>query len=132
MTPFHSIKFLFDDIDDYQSFLKGQEASYVVLAALYGVITLSVGVVALADASPLFIAAPLYLLAFVVIGWAQYSIGNGMHEAVHKNFGNKNGDPIGFDPHRISDRPDDAISRHAYPASSLRRRPKRSRLYFLS
>ncbi len=92
MTPFHSIKFLFEDIDDYQSFLKGQEASYVVIAALYGVITLAVCAVALADASPLFIAAPLYLLAFVVIGWAQYSIGNGMHEAVHKNFGNKNGD----------------------------------------
>jgi fatty acid desaturase len=27
---------------------------------------------------------------FIAIGWAQYSIGNGMHEAIHKNFPFKN------------------------------------------
>jgi fatty acid desaturase len=36
------------------------------------------------------INTPLCLLVnfflFIAIGWAQYSIGNGMHEAIHKNF----------------------------------------------
>jgi len=37
-------------------------------------------------------APPLLIkiLLFTAIGWAQYSIGNGMHEAIHKNFPFKN------------------------------------------
>jgi fatty acid desaturase len=37
-------------------------------------------------------SVPFCLIAFFAIGWAQYSIGNGMHEAVHHNLRNKDGD----------------------------------------
>lgn len=38
--------------------------------------------------SPLILLTKVFL--FIAIGWAQYSIGNGMHEAIHKNFPFKN------------------------------------------
>ena len=88
----HPIKLLFADRAEYQAFQNGEDASIVVIVGLYGVILAALGAVWFAPQFPLPVTVLVYAAAFLVIGWAQYSLGNGMHEAVHYNLRNKKGD----------------------------------------
>jgi fatty acid desaturase len=87
------VKLLFRDRADFRAIHAGEGESFLAVALLYAAILASLAIAWLANnhLSPA-AAAPVYLACFVVIGWAQYSIGNGMHEAVHHNFGNKKSD----------------------------------------
>lgn len=90
----NSPKLFFRDSKEFQSYHVGQEWAFFVLALLYGVILLAlVSVWAAADLA-LAYAVPIYLAAFITIGWAQYSIGNGLHEAVHHNLCNRKSDVL--------------------------------------
>ncbi len=87
------VKLLFRDREDFRAIHDGEGQSFVAVALLYAAILTCLAVGWLANNHlSLIAAAPIYLACIAVIGWAQYSIGNGMHEAVHHNFGNKKSD----------------------------------------
>lgn len=92
MSSLRPSKLLFADNEDYITFNSGQYQSIVVIIFLYGIILFALSIVYFANSFPLLFSVPLYLLCIFLIGWGQYSIGNGMHEAVHRNLLNKNGD----------------------------------------
>jgi fatty acid desaturase len=105
MPAIPPLRSIFRDKRDFQSFHRGQDASFRVLAGLYGTIVLALAAVGAVAALPLSLRLPVWAAAFLVVGWAQYSIGNGLHEAVHRNLRNRRGDgwaslltayPIGF------------------------------------
>jgi fatty acid desaturase len=56
------------------------------------VIVTALVAVSIATRLPWVAAATIDIIAFCVIGWSQYSLGNGMHEAVHHNLRNKKSD----------------------------------------
>jgi fatty acid desaturase len=87
------VKLLFRDREDFRAVHANEGQSFVAVTLLYAAILTSLAAGWLANNHlSLIAAAPIYLACFAVIGWAQYSIGNGMHEAVHHNFGNKKSD----------------------------------------
>lgn len=87
------VRLLFRDREDFRAIHDGEGQSFVAVTLLYAAILTCLAVAWLANNHlSLIAAAPIYLACFAVIGWAQYSIGNGMHEAVHHNFGNKKSD----------------------------------------
>ena len=88
----NSVKLLFRDREDFRSFHVGQEKSFLVIAMLYAVAIGALTLVWAMVQMPLAARLSADLLAFVIIGWAQYSLGNGLHEAVHHNLRNRNGD----------------------------------------
>lgn len=92
MSDQHPVKVLFKDREDFRQFLGGQDMSFVAIALLYTTICTSLALVWFAATLSWAAAIPLWIVGFFVIGWAQYSIGNGMHEAVHHNLRNKNAD----------------------------------------
>jgi len=91
-TEVNPVKLLFRDREEFRSFHMGQEQSLLVVAILYAV---AIGGLALVWATmrmPLTARIPADIVAFVIVGWAQYSLGNGLHEAVHHNLRNRNTD----------------------------------------
>jgi len=92
MTATNPAKLLFKDREEFRSFHAGEERSFVVIALLYAVALAALTLVWAATRMPLAAAIPAYVAAFVVIGWAQYSLGNGLHEAVHHNLRNETSD----------------------------------------
>lgn len=91
-APVNSARILFKDRNEFRSFHTGHEQSFATIAWLYGVALCALLLVWAAGQLPYAAAIPLDVLAFIIIGWAQYSLGNGLHEAVHYNLGNRSGD----------------------------------------
>lgn len=91
-SPSNPVKLLFADRADFRSLHQGESASFGVIGGLYAVAILSLGAVWSTRELSLSAALPIYALAFVAIGWTQYSLGNGMHEAVHHNLLNRRSD----------------------------------------
>lgn len=87
-------KALFKDREEFQSFHTGEERSFLVIALLYAIAGAALCLVWAAVWMPIPVAVPTCVIAFIVIGWAQYSLGNGLHEAVHHNLRNKKGDQL--------------------------------------
>src|ERR1700730_7821311 len=96
---------IFRDREEFRSYHIGEQRAFWVLALFYGTAAVSILLTRFAVALPYDVGLPIAIFAFVVIGWAQYSIGNGMHEAMHRNLLNYNDDriasliaayPIGF------------------------------------
>jgi fatty acid desaturase len=115
-------RLLFRDREQFRSLHSGETASFGVIAGLYATAVAALVLVWLASRSSLAVAVPIFMIAFLVIGWAQYSIGNGMHEAVHQNLCNRRGDwlawaitcyPIGL----FNDR-DEHLAHHKYLGTS--------------
>ena len=110
---------LFRDRHEFRSFHDGEGSSFSVIAGLYAVAFSAIALVWLVSRDGFDVAdIPILVAAFVAIGWAQYSIGKGMHEAVHHNLCNKKSDwlawaitayPIGL----FNDR-DYHLSHHRY------------------
>jgi fatty acid desaturase len=94
MAAVKPAKGLFKNREEFQSFHAGEEQSFVVIALLYAVAVVALGVVWAAARMPMVAAIPAYIGAFIVIGWAQYSLGNALHEAVHYNLRNKRTDRL--------------------------------------
>lgn len=88
----NSPKLFFKDSKEFQSYHVGQGQAFFVLVFLYGVVFFALlSVWAAADLAFAY-TLPIYFAAFITVGWAQYSIGNGLHEAVHRNLCNKKSD----------------------------------------
>lgn len=89
-------KLLFKDREEFRAFHEGEDQSFAVIALLYAILfgTLAALWFAAQATGPGAIA--VHIVAFVVIGWAQYSLGNGMHEAVHHNLRNKDSDLVAW------------------------------------
>ncbi len=95
----------FRNRQEFQSYHVGEFWSYIVVAFLYFFIfALVLSIHFLSQIKAVF-PFGLSTLFFILIGWAQYSLGNAMHEALHFNFANKKSDmlaslitayPIGF------------------------------------
>lgn len=85
-------KLLFKDRAEFRSYHRNEEKSFAVLAILYGVVIAALSLVYSVKDATWAVAAPAYVFAFIVVGWVQYSIGNGLHEAVHYNLKNKKND----------------------------------------
>jgi fatty acid desaturase len=94
MTAVAPAKLIFKDREEFRSFHTGEDRSFVVIALLYGVAIAALALVWVAASLPIAVALPCYLLAFFAIGWAQYSLGNGLHEAVHHNLRNRKSDRL--------------------------------------
>jgi len=92
MMVVNRAKIFFKDREEFQSFHTGQAQSFLVIAILYAIALAVLCLVWVAVRMPIFAAIPICIVAFIVIGWAQYSLGNGLHEAVHHNLGNRKGD----------------------------------------
>jgi len=92
ITDASPAKLIFTGRDDFRSFHSGEEESFTVIALFYAVIAAALVSVYFAASFPWPMAAITYIIAFCVIGWSQYSLGNGMHEAVHHNLRNKKSD----------------------------------------
>jgi fatty acid desaturase len=90
----NSAKALFKDREEFRSFHTGEEQSFLVVALLYAIALAALGLVWVASRMPPVAEVPAYVAAFIVIGWAQYSLGNGLHEAVHHNLCNRNSDRL--------------------------------------
>src|SRR5262245_66480586 len=88
----HPAKLLFQSREEFRSLHDGESKSFFVIAALYATILTSLGAVWVASSLSLLTALPVYFIAFAFVGWAQYSIGNGLHEAVHHNLRNRRSD----------------------------------------
>ena len=92
--------------EDLRGLHKDRALSWCYLAAQYGAILGSIALVWLVfqgDWHLYYLPCPI--VAFLIIGWAQFSISHGLHEAVHKNLGENQNDliaglltawPIGF------------------------------------
>jgi fatty acid desaturase len=93
-TAVISAKTLFKDREEFRSFHAGEEQSFLVIALLYAVAFAALALVWAAMRMPAATAIPACIGAFVVIGWAQYSLGNALHEAVHHNLRNRNSDRL--------------------------------------
>jgi len=96
VTEVAPAKLLFKDREEFRSFQTGEDQSFGVIAALYFIALGGLVLVWVATRLPLAAAIPGYITAFVVIGWAQYSLGNGMHEAVHHNLRNQKSDRLAW------------------------------------
>jgi len=94
VTESSPAKIIFTDRDDFRSFQTGEEKSFAVIALLYSLIVLALAAVWIAMQLPLAFEVSICGAAFCVIGWSQYSLGNGMHEAVHNNLRNKRSDML--------------------------------------
>jgi fatty acid desaturase len=94
MLAVNPAKALFKDREEFQSFHTGEERSFVVIAMLYAIALAALCLVWAAAQMPILAAIPAYIAAFIVIGWAQYSLGNGLHEAVHHNLRNRTSDRL--------------------------------------
>jgi fatty acid desaturase len=95
MGESHITRELFSDRADFRRFHERDEASFVVIGGLYaallGALVLAAFAVSLGRPA---VSVPLSILAFLLIGWAQFSLGNGMHEAVHHNLRNRKSDRL--------------------------------------
>ena len=94
MVAVNPAKALFKDREEFRSFHTGEGQSFLVIATLYAIALAALCVVWAAIQMPILVAIPSCLAAFIVIGWAQYSLGNGLHEAVHHNLRNKKSDQL--------------------------------------
>jgi fatty acid desaturase len=94
MATANPAKVLFKDREGFQSFHAGEEQSFAVIALLYAIALAALALVWAAARIPMVAAIPAYVGAFIVVGWAQYSLGNGLHEAVHHNLRNKKSDRL--------------------------------------
>jgi len=83
---------IFGGKDNMRSFLTGQSQAFAVLALLYGGVLAALVIIWVVREVPIGIRIPTDVLMFCVVGWVQYSICNGMHEAVHYNLRNRDGD----------------------------------------
>jgi hypothetical protein len=92
MTAANPVKLLFKDREEFRSFHAGEQQSFAVVALLYAVALAALTLVWAAARMPVAAAIPAYVGAFIVVGWAQYSLGNGLHEAVHHNLGHDTSD----------------------------------------
>jgi len=88
----HPAKVLFSSREEFKALHNRENKSFFVIIALYVVILISLGAVRAASPFSLSTTLPVYFIAFVLIGWGQFSIGNGMHEAVHHNLRNRRSD----------------------------------------
>jgi fatty acid desaturase len=95
----------FRDRQEFQSYHVGEYWSYIIVAAIYFFILALVLLIHFSSQTKAEFSFGLLTLFFILIGWAQYSLGNAMHEALHFNFANKKSDilaslvtayPIGF------------------------------------
>lgn len=90
MRESHALPKLFRDRADYRTFHSGEEQALVAVGLLYAALLTALVIAWWATTLDSLVAAiPISIVAFVVIGWAQYSIGNGLHEAVHHNLRNR-------------------------------------------
>ncbi len=96
---------IFKDREHFKSFHVGEFYSYIVTAGLYLTIFMTISVIYYSEVLNAPYTFAFKIMGFIIIGWAQYSLGNAMHEAVHFNFANKKKDflaslftayPIGF------------------------------------
>ena len=87
-----SAKAIFTSREDFRSFQVGEEKSFAVIAFLWGVIVIAFCIVGMATRFSWPVTAVSDIMAFCAIGWSQYSLGNGLHEAVHHNLRNKKSD----------------------------------------
>jgi fatty acid desaturase len=92
MTKQHTAAKIFGSREAMEGHLHGQERSYYVLALLYAVAVMALAVAWLARRRSLPIELATDAASFCMIGWAQYSIGNAMHEGVHRNLLNRKSD----------------------------------------
>jgi fatty acid desaturase len=74
---------------ELQSFHGSEESSFWVICSLYMVAVLAVALALLALHQELLFAIPMGIFSFALIGWTQFSLGNGLHEAVHFNLRNR-------------------------------------------
>jgi fatty acid desaturase len=86
-------RLVFRDREEFRRF-HGQEArSFAVVGLLYAVLFCALAVAYWAISQEhLALTIAFGVLAFTLIGWAQYSLGNGLHEAVHHNLKNRKSD----------------------------------------
>ena len=94
MSAVSPAKLVFKDREEFRSFHLGEERSFLVIVLLYAVAFAALGLVWAAARMPWAAAIPSYVGAFIVVGWAQYSLGNGLHEAVHHNLWNIRSDRL--------------------------------------
>jgi fatty acid desaturase len=94
MADVNPVRLLFRSRQEFRSFHQGEAQSFAVLALLYAIASAALGLVYATLHMPPMLAIPADVGAFIVIGWAQYSIGNGLHEAVHHNLKNKKSDRL--------------------------------------
>lgn len=85
---------LFRDRNHYRSFLSGEDASFAVIAGLYATILAALGSVWFATRGSMALILFVGAVVFIVIGWAQYSLGNALHEAAHRNLRNRKSDVL--------------------------------------
>jgi fatty acid desaturase len=74
---------------ELRSFHGSEDKSFWVICFLYLAAVVGVCLALLALRQEMLLAIPLGVLAFAFIGWAQFSLGNGLHEAVHFNLRNR-------------------------------------------
>ena len=85
----------FLDKSEFEAYQGGQDASLRLTAALWAFVVLVFAGMRLALASgSAWVFVPAGVLAFLAIGWAQASLSNGFHEAVHYNFGRRHRDAL--------------------------------------
>lgn len=87
---------LFDSREDFQDFHPTPYKTLFFLGMIYVAILFSLLIVWQVPTFELHpsIVACVYTLIFFVIGWSQFALSNGLHEALHKNLFNKNSDLI--------------------------------------
>jgi fatty acid desaturase len=106
IRPMQPLPKLFESKEDFQRCHGNQEQAYALVGLLYLILLAALAAYRLEWYQS---GGPAWLLGgmglFVGVGWVQFSLSNGLHEALHYNFGNRKGDtttalllayPIGF------------------------------------
>lgn len=88
-----SLPKLFRDKEDFRLFHGNHKQAYFLAALIYVELLASLAVAQQAIAGESIpLRLPCAALAFMAIGWGQFALSNGLHEALHRNFGNRRSD----------------------------------------